>query len=123
MNIILFSGAYPILDYPKVLIDINGVKELKGYKIDQNLVIGAAVALTELLDIFKNVGKQEYFEYLTKLYDHLRKVAHIPVRNVSRVFSQYYFMKISPDGISYIKYLKFVAFTAGNDCWELDDKT
>lgn len=75
---------YPIDDYPQVLIDITGANELKGYKMDQNLIIGAAVTLTELLDIFKTVGKQEYFGYLQKFYNHLEKVAHIPVRNVSQ---------------------------------------
>lgn len=79
----MFSGAYPIDEYPSILIDINAVTELKGYRIDQNLIIGAATALTEILEIFKSISEQEYFGYLQKFYDHLKKVANIPVRNVS----------------------------------------
>ena len=51
--------------------------------MDQNLIIGAATTLTELLEIFKSEAEQDYFEYLQFFYDHLKKVAHIPVRNVS----------------------------------------
>ncbi|KAF9416485.1 hypothetical protein HW555_006152 [Spodoptera exigua] len=78
-------GAYPIEEFPRVMIDINAVPELKGYKIDQNLIIYGGVTLTELLDIFKRIAAQEYFAYLTKFYDHLRKVAHIPVRNIGTI--------------------------------------
>lgn len=74
----------PIFAFPRVLIDISPIQELKGYFIDQNLVIGAGTTLTDLMDIFKNISKQmPEFSYLLKLYEHLDLVAHIPVRNVS----------------------------------------
>lgn len=80
---VFISGAYPILEYPDVLIDISSIAELKGCKFDQNAVIGAGTTLSELLDIFKDIAQKEYFGYLKELYDHLLLVAHIPVRNVS----------------------------------------
>ncbi|KAJ0176321.1 hypothetical protein K1T71_008495 [Dendrolimus kikuchii] len=79
------KGAYPIDEYPDTLIDISGVPELKGYKIDQNLIIGVGSTLTELLDIFDAVVKEEYFGYLEQLSEHLQMVAHIPVRNIGSV--------------------------------------
>lgn len=74
---------YPIDEYPEVLIDISEVAELKGYSLDQNLLIGAGSTLTELLDILQIVVAKDGFSYLQKLYEHIELVAHIPVRNVS----------------------------------------
>nr|XP_049700113.1 uncharacterized protein LOC110380991 isoform X1 [Helicoverpa armigera] len=79
------KGVYPIEDYPRVLIDISGVQELKGYTIDQNLIVNAGTTLTEFLEILKTVANQDYFSYLHKIYDHIQKVAHIPVRNVASI--------------------------------------
>lgn len=76
------KGAFPIAEYPHVLIDISGVQELKGYYMDQNLVVNANTTLTEFLDILKIVSQQEYFNYLQIFYDHILNIAHIPVRNV-----------------------------------------
>lgn len=74
----------PILSYPRVLIDISPVQEIKGYYIDQNLVVGAGTTLSELMEIFKEISKDDNdFAYLQKLNEHLDLVAHIPVRNVS----------------------------------------
>lgn len=70
--------------FPRVLIDIKPIKELTGYYLDQNLVFGAGITLTDLMEVFKDVSKaHEEFQYLYKLYEHLDLVAHIPVRNVS----------------------------------------
>ncbi|KAI8431845.1 hypothetical protein MSG28_004418 [Choristoneura fumiferana] len=80
------KGAYPISEYPRVLIDISSVNELKGYHLDQNLVIGAALTLTETMDIFEHLSVTEAdFWYLEKLRQHLLKVAHIPVRNIGTI--------------------------------------
>ncbi|KAI5646262.1 molybdopterin-binding domain of aldehyde dehydrogenase domain-containing protein [Phthorimaea operculella] len=79
-------GVIPVLMFPRVLIDISPIKELKGHYIDQNLVVGAGTTLTNLLDIFKSVSKQRAeFWYLEKLYEHLNLVAHIPVRNIGTI--------------------------------------
>lgn len=82
-NIDVVLGVYPIFEYPRLLIDISGVTSLKGFYIDQNLVINAGTTLTELIEIFDQTAKTDYFEYLKILNDHLQLVAHIPVRNVS----------------------------------------
>ncbi|XP_061376970.1 uncharacterized protein LOC116770791 [Danaus plexippus] len=47
------KGVVPILEYPKLLIDINHIPELHGYYVDQNLVIGASTTLTDLMTIFE----------------------------------------------------------------------
>ncbi|XP_022826959.1 probable aldehyde oxidase gad-3 [Spodoptera litura] len=79
-------GAVPVLVHPRVLIDIQPIKELKGYYLDQNLVVGAGITLTDLMKLFKKVSKaHEEFQYLFKLYEHLDLVAHIPVRNIGTV--------------------------------------
>ncbi|CAH2233049.1 jg18399 [Pararge aegeria aegeria] len=75
------KGVYPILEYPKLLIDISGVSELKGYYIDQNLVLLGGTTLVEVLHIFKTLANNEGFCYLNVLADHLEKVAHVTVRN------------------------------------------
>lgn len=79
----LFLGIYPIEDYPSNLIDISRVTELKGYTMDQNLIIGAATTLSEMTDIFQKQSNEIYFQYLKQFLDHLQLVAHLPVKNVS----------------------------------------
>ncbi|XP_045451999.1 xanthine dehydrogenase-like [Melitaea cinxia] len=79
------KGAFPILEYPKVLIDISGVSELKGFYIDQNLIIGGGNTLTEVMSIFTRMSTYDYFDYLNVLNDHLKLVAHIPVRNLGTI--------------------------------------
>ncbi|XP_075977356.1 xanthine dehydrogenase-like [Anticarsia gemmatalis] len=79
------KGAYPIEEYPRILIQINNILELKGYVMDQNLIIGAGSTLNEFRDICMKVSENEYFRYLRKFYDHLGKVAHVPVRNVGTI--------------------------------------
>nr|XP_026487933.1 xanthine dehydrogenase-like [Vanessa tameamea] len=76
------KGVYPILEYPNLLIDVTGISELKGFYVDQNLVIGAGNTLTDVMKIFKTVSATEYFNYLIGLDDHLQLVAHIAVRNI-----------------------------------------
>lgn len=58
--------------------------ELKGYKLDVNLVLGAGMPLSEMMDLFLELStKHGEFLYLKQFYDHMDLVAHIPVRNVS----------------------------------------
>lgn len=78
-----FSGAIPIIEYPRVLIDISRVSELKGYLIDQYLVVGAGNTLSEFMEIMKKISDSENFEYLEVLIEHLELVANVAVRNVS----------------------------------------
>ncbi|XP_037293387.1 xanthine dehydrogenase 1 [Manduca sexta] len=74
---------YPIQQYPRVLIDVTGIDELKNCEIDQNLIIGAGTTLTNLLDVFEEISKEGDFWYLHTLREHVQKVAHISVRNLA----------------------------------------
>ncbi|KAL4715641.1 hypothetical protein ACJJTC_006220 [Scirpophaga incertulas] len=95
-------GAVPIISFPRILIDISKVQEIKGYYLDQNLVVGAGTTLTDLIEIFALVYKQhEEFAYLEKLNEHLDLVAHIPVRNIGTIagnlMTKYRYPKFSSD--------------------------
>ncbi|XP_041981242.1 xanthine dehydrogenase-like [Aricia agestis] len=79
------KGVYPIEEYPRLLIDVSEVSELKNYLFDQNLVVGALNTLTEFMTILETVSKVQYFQYLKVLLDHLKLVAHIPVRNLGTI--------------------------------------
>lgn len=86
MKYILFSGVYHVTEYPKNVIDIFHVAELKGYSIDVNLILGAGMSLTDIMDVFMTLSMEnEDFSYLKEFYDHMDLVAHIPVRNVSKL--------------------------------------
>ncbi|XP_022822065.1 indole-3-acetaldehyde oxidase-like [Spodoptera litura] len=77
------KGVRPMLFYPKLLIDISDVKELATHYIDVNLVLGANMTLTDTMHLFKELAQSnEDFWYLHILYEHMDKVAHIPVRNI-----------------------------------------
>ncbi|XP_063373978.1 uncharacterized protein LOC134661729 [Cydia amplana] len=76
-------GAYPIKFFPKVLVDISAVAELRTHFLDVNLVLGANTTLTDTLNLFDVLSKtNEDFWYLKVLKKHLEVVAHIPVRNI-----------------------------------------
>ncbi|XP_038212504.1 xanthine dehydrogenase 1-like [Zerene cesonia] len=79
------KGVYPILEYPRLLIDISAVATLKGYYMDQNLVLGAGNTLTDVMDTFDEIAKTDYFSYLNTFNEHLKLVAHIPVKNIGTV--------------------------------------
>ncbi|PZC72656.1 hypothetical protein B5X24_HaOG210767 [Helicoverpa armigera] len=76
------KGAVPISDYPRVLIDVSSLQELKTVTYDQNLIVGAGMTLTEFMDVLKTASETEFFGYLAKIYSHVDLVAHIPVRNL-----------------------------------------
>ncbi|XP_049874983.1 uncharacterized protein LOC126373064 [Pectinophora gossypiella] len=80
------QGVYHIKDYPKNVIDILNVAELKGHLVDVNLVLGAGMSLTEMMQVFlKLAAEKEHFSYLRKLHEHMDLVAHIPVRNIGTI--------------------------------------
>jgi hypothetical protein len=96
LNFVGIAGAVPIFSFPKILIDISAVQEIKGYYFDQNLVIGAGTSLTNLMEIFSTVAKERTeFAYLQKLYEHLDLVAHIPVRNVSKLLNLHTYIPLT----------------------------
>ncbi|XP_072949588.1 xanthine dehydrogenase/oxidase-like [Epargyreus clarus] len=79
------KGVKPIDEYPRLLIDISGVRALKVYFLDQNLVVGGGTTLTTLTEIFDEIGGQDYFSYLKVFNEHLQLVAHIPVKNIGTI--------------------------------------
>lgn len=84
-------------DYPKYVIDISSVRELKGYIMDVNLILGAGVTLTEAMEIFEKLSSEsEDFAYLKEFCNHLDLVAHIPVRNVSYIFNEPFYFALLP---------------------------
>lgn len=89
-----FTGAYPIENLPRILIDISRVQALRGVILDQNLVVGAGLTLTEFLDLCHLMSQQDYFQYLEKFRNHLELVAHIPVRNVSVEIGVIFFFQL-----------------------------
>ncbi|XP_022826463.1 xanthine dehydrogenase 1-like [Spodoptera litura] len=79
------KGVIPIDEYPRVLIDVSTLQELKAVTYDQNLIVGAGNTLTDFLEILKTASEREYFGYLINLYNHIDLVAHIPVRNLGTI--------------------------------------
>ncbi|XP_052742295.1 uncharacterized protein LOC112057810 [Bicyclus anynana] len=85
------QGVYHITEYPKYVIDIFSVSELKGHILDVNLILGAGMPLTEMMEVFQKLSTEnENFAYLKELYDHLDLVAHIPVRNIGTIGGNLY---------------------------------
>lgn len=75
---------YHITGYPKIVVDIFNVTDIKGYIIDVNLIMGAGMPLSEMMEVFLKVSSEnDDFGYLKEFYNHMDLVAHIPVRNVS----------------------------------------
>lgn len=92
MNFYVITGAVPIDDYPRILIDVSALPELKTVAYDQNLVVGAGITLSEFLEVLKDASTHEYFGYLSQVHFHVDLVAHIPVRNVSICIDNYNMM-------------------------------
>ncbi|XP_037293464.1 xanthine dehydrogenase-like isoform X2 [Manduca sexta] len=80
------QGVYHVTEYPPHVIDIFNVSELKGFNIDVNLILGAGMPLSEMMDLFLKLSHdKEEFAYLKQFYDHMDLVAHIPVRNIGTI--------------------------------------
>nr|UZT55360.1 aldehyde oxidase 1 [Spodoptera frugiperda] len=80
------QGVYHVTEYPRNLIDIFSVAELKGHVIDVNLIIGAGMTLADMMELFLDLSKnKEEFSYLKQFYDHMDLVAHVPVRNIGTI--------------------------------------
>lgn len=65
-------------------IEINDVPELQYTSLDEaSLVLGGSVTLTTAIDMFDRAAKSGNYVYAKEFYLHFRKVAALPVRNVS----------------------------------------
>ncbi|KAJ8719469.1 hypothetical protein PYW08_011644 [Mythimna loreyi] len=80
------QGVYHVSDYPTNVIDIFNIAEIKGYTIDVNLILGAAMTLSDMMELFlKLSSEKEEFAYLKQFHEHMDLVAHIPVKNVGTI--------------------------------------
>nr|QLI62141.1 aldehyde oxidase 10 [Streltzoviella insularis] len=85
------QGVYHVTEYPQHVVDIFNVQELKGYLLDVNLVLGAGMTLTDMMDLFLTLSMENSdFSYLKEFYDHIDLVAHIPVRNIGTIGGNLY---------------------------------
>ncbi|XP_037946120.1 xanthine dehydrogenase-like isoform X2 [Teleopsis dalmanni] len=75
-------GVYRRNENIKSFIDINAIRELKTYHIDnEHLTLGANLSLTETMHIFKEAAQRPGFEYCEQLWKHFDLIANVPVRN------------------------------------------
>ncbi|XP_034131066.1 xanthine dehydrogenase isoform X3 [Drosophila guanche] len=66
----------------KAFIDVGGLAELKGHKLDAgSLTLGGNLSLTETMDICRQLEQTKDFEYLAQVWQHLDWIANVPVRN------------------------------------------
>lgn len=79
---------YPSITKPDLYIDVTSVKSLLSESLNTNqLTIGANKTLNDTITLFTNTAKSvPQFSYLQKLADHIMKIAHTSVRNVSLNF-------------------------------------
>ncbi|XP_073946023.1 uncharacterized protein isoform X2 [Choristoneura fumiferana] len=77
------KGIVETFEYPRLLIDISSINSLKTYELDQNLILGANMALEDCLNLFKDLSKSKSeFTYLAEFAKHFELIAHIPVRKI-----------------------------------------
>ena len=76
-------GVYRRSPDLKVFVDISEVVELKAHKLNEDsLEIGGGVTLTEAMEIFTKVTKEnKNFEYLNEVVKHFDLIGNVPVRN------------------------------------------
>ncbi|KAI8432032.1 hypothetical protein MSG28_004552 [Choristoneura fumiferana] len=91
------QGVYHVESYPSNVIDIFSVAEIKGYVIDVNLILGAGMTLTDMMELFLDLSsRNEEFSYLKQFHEHMDLVAHIPVRNVNWNYWRKFVYEIMP---------------------------
>lgn len=76
------TGVYRRSENLKIFIDVNDVVDLRSHYLDNELVIGANVNLTETMDILSKASNTFGFEYCEHLAKHIDLVANVSVRNV-----------------------------------------
>lgn len=76
-------GVYRRDDDIKNYISLKNIEDLYEHKIDEKLVIGANLSITETIDIFDKVSHMEGFLYCKILVEHFKLIANLPIRNVS----------------------------------------
>lgn len=62
-------------------IDITSIAELRTFDIQDEIVLGGNVTLTEMMQIFGKAATQNQFNYLQELNKHIELIANLAVRN------------------------------------------
>ncbi|CAH2982873.1 unnamed protein product [Chilo suppressalis] len=92
------QGVYHVTEYPSTVIDIFYVAELKSHSLDVNLILGAGMPLSEMMDLFLVLSaSNEDFSYLKQFHEHMDLVAHIPVRNIGTIGGNLYMKHTNND--------------------------
>ncbi|XP_055604377.1 probable aldehyde oxidase gad-3 [Uranotaenia lowii] len=77
------NGVYRRSPDLEVFIDVNLVEELRGYKIERKLTVGANITFTEFIDVLREAASNDVnFSYCLQIAEHMEMVAHTAVRNV-----------------------------------------
>ncbi|XP_026467610.1 indole-3-acetaldehyde oxidase-like [Ctenocephalides felis] len=79
------QGAFRPKVRPQVYIDVNDVTELRKCSVDEYIVLGGNVTLTETMKFLKEVSGVEGYEYVDIIADHIDLIANVPVRNVGTI--------------------------------------
>lgn len=82
----LFAGVFKEDGPYSAYIDVNSVPELKQSMMDTSGVkIGANVSLSNAIDLLQKASEIDGYSYTAQISKHLKRVANVPVRNVSRM--------------------------------------
>ncbi|XP_018565775.1 indole-3-acetaldehyde oxidase-like [Anoplophora glabripennis] len=76
------KGVYRTEKEFDVYVDILDVQDLLNHEINNKLIIGANISLTNAMNLFDKLSKENSkFRYLSKLSHHIDLIANVPVRN------------------------------------------
>nr|XP_034833026.1 indole-3-acetaldehyde oxidase-like [Maniola hyperantus] len=90
------KGAFPMIQYPQLIMDISSIPELKGHYMDQNLYVAAGNTLAQMMDIFNLAMGYDGFSYLKEPIDHMDLVASVAIRNLGTMGGNLMIKKQSP---------------------------
>lgn len=79
----MFAGVYR-LERPQIYLDINDISDLHRVENDANgLILGGNVTLSVVKTTFKKLSKNNGFQHLQFMANHVDLIASVAVRNVS----------------------------------------
>jgi len=84
---LVFSGVFKYDGPYQAYVDVNSIAELGKTVLDsKEVVIGASVTLSSLIELFSKAAEIDGFKYTGDMGTHLKRVANTPVRNVGQKF-------------------------------------
>ncbi|GAB0096601.1 hypothetical protein DMENIID0001_121300 [Sergentomyia squamirostris] len=77
------TGIYRMPHDIETFIDVSSVTELRSYSIEDTIILGGNVTITEWMSILQQAanGRSGYM-YCFRVRDHINRIATVPVRNV-----------------------------------------